>query len=188
MPEKTKTEKWIFPIRDASLMKKDGWFTRDTKTKGVSVRLARLKSDNTVVVQAYIFDIKKGWDKKKAEEWLKSQDVSWIASLEDSEDTFNGTPKKIVMVISSDDMPEIPHKPDEDDEDDEEDNEEDKDQKIVNNNNISEDIIMAEQKEVAIAKDDGDTRERVIVETENGIPTEIIKVPKRIVTHRSKKK
>ena len=154
MPEKTKTGKWIFPIRDSFLMKKDGWFTRDTNTKGVSVRLARLKSNNTVVVQAYIFDIKKGWDKKKAEEWLKNQDISWLASLEESEDTFDGKYQKIVMVINGDYIPGEDDDNDEDeDEDENENDDEDRDQKKVNNNIISEGIIMAEQKEVAIAQD-----------------------------------
>jgi len=162
MPEKTKTGKWIFPIRDAAIMKKDGWFIRDTNTKGVSVRLARLKSNDTVVVQSYIFDTKKGWDQNKAEKWLKDQDIKWIATLQENEDTFKGECYKIVMVINND---------------------------VLNDseNIIKEDIVMSEQKEIASVQD-GDARERIIVETDSGIPTEIVKVPKRIVTHRSRKK
>jgi hypothetical protein len=160
MPEKTKTGKWVFPVRDAGEMKKEGWFIRETNTKGISVRLARLKTNNNVVVQAYIFDTKLGWDLDKAKKWLKQEGVKWIAELNESSDTFKGECIKILTVISGND---ISYK-------------------------LEKDKNMSEQTIVGIAKDDDGSRERVIVETDKGLPQEIVKVPKRIVTHRSRKK
>jgi hypothetical protein len=151
MPEKTKTGKWIYPIRDATDMKKDGWFVRPTKTKGVSVRLAKLKKDNTTVVQAYIFDTKKGWDQSKIEKWLKDQDVKWIASLDEESDTLSSSCLNIVVVDS-----------------------------IIEE---GEEAYMAAQEIKAIT----DIPVTSVV-VDNGLPKEIVNVPKRIVTHRSRKK
>jgi len=110
MPEETSTGKFIFPIRDAKTMKKKGWFVRETNTSGVSVRLARLKSNDNVVVQAYIFDSKKGWTMAKAKKWLKSQGIKWIAELKEGQEDLKVKCLKIEiikMVISGDDAPEL---------------------------------------------------------------------------------
>jgi hypothetical protein len=110
MPEETSTGKYIFPIRSSKLMKKEGWFTRPTNTKGVSVRLATLKSNDETVVQAYIFDSKKGWTMASAKKWLKGKDISWLASLDEENDDFKGKClgiEIIKMVISGDDAPQL---------------------------------------------------------------------------------
>ena len=110
MPEETSTGKYIFPIRSSKLMKKEGWFTRPTNTKGVSVRLATLKSNDETVVQAYIFDSKKGWTMASAKKWLKGKDISWLAALDECNDDFTGKClgiEIIKMVISGDDAPEL---------------------------------------------------------------------------------
>jgi len=107
MPEETSTGKFIFPIRDSKLMKKKGWFVRETNTSGVSVRLARLKSNDNVVVQAYIFDSKKGWTMAKAKKWLKSQGIKWIAGLKENLKVKCLKIEVIKMVVSGDDMPEL---------------------------------------------------------------------------------
>jgi len=119
MPEETSTGKIIFPIRPSKSMKKDGWFTRPTNTKGVSVRLATLKTTDETVVQAYIFDTKEGWTMASAKKWLKGKDISWIAALAECDDDFNGkclAIEVIKMVVSGDDAPELNshHEPGED--------------------------------------------------------------------------
>lgn len=98
MPEKTKTGKIIFPIRDAGEMQKDGWFIKKTKTEGISVRLARLKNGNEVVVQAYIFDTELGWTMVKAKKWLKEQGINWIAELNDDTNDYKGVCLKIDII------------------------------------------------------------------------------------------
>lgn len=100
MPETTKTGKHIFPIRDSSAMKKDGWFVRKTNTKGVSVRLARLKSNDNTVVQAYIFDSKQGWTMAKAKKWLKDNDINWIAALNENSDSWKGQALRVERIES----------------------------------------------------------------------------------------
>jgi hypothetical protein len=186
MPEETKTGKIVYPIIDASNMKKDGWFIRETNTKGVSVRLAILKSTNRTVVQAYIFDTKQGWDKEKAEKWLKKEDVKWIACLEGlDEPDINCC--KIIMVIGEDDVPLFPKN----------DNEDNNDKKKNNSNKTlnKEEVSMSENIELVANDGSGLVPVKVDKNTglpinvaSTGLPTEIINVPKRIVTHRSKKK
>lgn len=95
MPEKTKTGKLIFPIRDAGEMQKEGWFIKKTKTEGVSVRLAKLKEGNEVVVQAYVFDMNMTWTVAKAKKWLKEKDVKWIAELDEDNNDYKGICLKI---------------------------------------------------------------------------------------------
>lgn len=182
MPEKTKTGKWIFPIRDASAMKKEGWFIRQTNTEGVSVRLARLKIDDTVVVQAYIFDTKKGWDLAKAKKWLKDQGINWLAALDTNEDTFSGKCLNIVMVISGDDMPALidaPLKPKKDKK---------RMVKTPKKNKEKERVMKNDKEEVVMVAADGSELEPTEVNKDDGLPKKIEKKPKRIVTHRSKKK
>lgn len=101
MPETTKTGLHVFPIRDAGSMQKDGWFIRKTNTKGVSVRLAKLKSSGTTVVQAWIFDSKEGWTLAKAKKWLKDQDIKWIAELNEDTDTYKGVCIEIAKIESN---------------------------------------------------------------------------------------
>lgn len=148
MPEKTKTGKLIFPIIDASMMEKDGWFIKETKTDGVSVRLARLKDKKEVVVQAYIFDTKKDWTVVKAKKWLKEKEVQWIAELDEDSDIYKGNLLKI--------------------------------EKILNGR-----VIMSAQKETIVK--DADGRERVVTETDKGLPKEIVRSPKKIKLHRQSK-
>lgn len=181
MPEETKTGKIVYPLIDASNMKKDGWFIRETNTKGVSVRLAVLKSTNRTVVQAYIFDTKQGWNQEKAEKWLKKEKVEWIACLEDLDTNINC--RKIVMVIGEDDVPLFPKtKKDEEKEDDNEDKKKNNSDKTLN----KEEVTMSDT--IELIANDGSGYVPAKPDLSSGLPTEIVKVPKRIVTHRSKKK
>ena len=67
-------------IKDPSLFKKDSFRTLHTKTKGLTIITAELKSSGKSALQAYRYD-KKLWDTSRAQKHCSARGGSFEASL-----------------------------------------------------------------------------------------------------------